>query len=78
MGEMNIRIEDELRTRIEDLARNNDRSMEEEIAYLLRQAVDGQPKRESFADIARKIAAMTPKGVEQTSSLEMLREDRDR
>jgi predicted transcriptional regulator len=78
MGEMNIKIEDELRTKIEDLAKSNDRSLEEEIHDLLRRAIEGQSKRESFADIARRIAAMTPKDVKQTSSVEMLREDRDR
>jgi plasmid stability protein len=78
MGEMNIRIEDDLRTRIEDLAKSNARSLDEEISDLLTKAVNNERSRESFADIARRIAAMTPKNVVQTSSVEMLREDRDR
>ncbi|WP_426233475.1 FitA-like ribbon-helix-helix domain-containing protein [Pararhizobium sp. DWP3-4] len=78
MGEMNIRIEDDLRTRIEDLAKSNARSLDEEISDLLTKAVNNERPQESFADIARQIAAMTPKNVVQTSSLEMLREDRDR
>jgi plasmid stability protein len=78
MGEMNIRIEDDLRTRIEDLAKSNARSLDEEISDLLTKAVNNERPRESFADIARRIAAMTPKNVVQTSSVEMLREDRDR
>ena len=78
MGEMNIRLEDELRTKIEDLAKSNARSLNAEISDLLTKAVNYERRQESFADIARRIAAMTPKDVPQTGSLEMLREDRDR
>lgn len=78
MGEMSIRIEDDLRMKIEDLAKSHERSLAEEIDDLLRKGIEGQPKRESFADIARRIAAMTPTGVKQTDGVEMLREDRNR
>ena len=54
------------------------RSLNAEISDLLTKAVNYERRQESFADIARRIAAMTPKDVPQTGSLEMLREDRDR
>lgn len=77
MGEMNIRIEDGLRTRLEESARTHNRSLDEEVSLLLKKGLE-MPERESLYDAARRIAAMTPKGVKQTDSVEMLREDRDR
>jgi len=77
MGEMSIRIEDSLRTRLEESARAHDRTLDEEVSVLLKKGLE-IPERESLYDAARRIAAMTPKGVEQTDSVEMLREDRDR
>jgi plasmid stability protein len=77
MGDMSIRIEDELRTKIEDLARINGRSLEDEIATLLRKAVQIE-RPETAYEAAVRISAMTPKGVKQTDSLTLLREDRDR
>ena len=77
MGEMRIKIEDEgLLTRISDLARLHNRSVEEEIEALLRVAAPEPPRREDLPAIARRIAAMTPKGVKQTDSVEILREIR--
>jgi plasmid stability protein len=76
MGEMNIRIEDDLRIRIEELARLHNRSVEEEVESLLRGAVPAVPRREDLQAIARRITAMTPKGVKQTDSVEILREIR--
>lgn len=81
MGEMRIRIEDEhLLTRISDLARLHNRSVEQEIEALLRSALPSPSavRREDLPSIAASIAAMTPKGVKQTSVVDMLREDRDR
>lgn len=75
MGEMNIKIEDDLKTKIEDLARSNERSLDEEISALLRKAVGAQ-RPESLYDAAVRISAMTPKGVKQTDSVEILREIR--
>lgn len=77
MGEMRISIEDEsLLTRISDLARLHNRSVEQEIEALLRVAVPEPPRREDLPAIARQIAAMTPKGVKQTDSMEILRQIR--
>lgn len=76
MGEMRIKIEDEvLLTRLTDLAREHNRSVDQEIIALLQAAV--RPRREDLPAIAARIAAMTPKGVKQTDSVEILREVRD-
>lgn len=37
-----------------------------------------RPSRKSFLELADRIAAMTPKGVAQTDSADLIREDRDR
>ena len=77
MGEMRVRIEDGLRTRLEESTREHNRSLDEEVVLLLEKGLEIHA-RESLYDAARRIAAMTPKGVKQTDSVEMLREDRDR
>jgi len=75
MGEMRIKIEDEaLLTRISDQAKLHNRSVEQEVEALLQAAVPERPKREDLRAIAERIAAMTPKGVKQTDSVEILRE----
>lgn len=75
MGEMRIKIEDEaLLTRIADLAQQHNRSVDEEVEALLLKAVPVPPKREDLRALAESIAAMTPKGVKQTDSVEILRE----
>jgi plasmid stability protein len=63
--------------RIADLAREHSRSVEEEAAVLLKQAL-AAAARQSRRESADRIAAMTPKGVKQTDSVVLLREDRDR
>jgi hypothetical protein len=77
MGEMRIKIEDEaLLTRISDLAKLHNRSIEQEVEALLQAAVPVRPAREDLRALAESIAAMTPKGVKQTDSVEILREIR--
>jgi plasmid stability protein len=63
--------------RLADLAREHRRSIEEEAAILLKQAL-AAAAGESRWKSADRIAAMTPKGVKQTDSVVLLREDRDR
>ncbi|CAN7312652.1 FitA-like ribbon-helix-helix domain-containing protein [Pararhizobium sp. LjRoot238] len=77
MGEMNVKIDESLLMRLEDRARAHNRSLDDEVKFLLERALE-KPERESLYDAARRIAAMTPKGIKQTDSVEMLREDRDR
>ncbi|WP_442753429.1 FitA-like ribbon-helix-helix domain-containing protein [Methylocystis sp. JAN1] len=61
--------------RIEELAATHHRTVEEEAAAILERAVFDRASR--LAEIDR-IAAMTPKGVEQTDSTTIIREARDR
>lgn len=54
-------------------------SVDEEIRSIVERNV--VPKREGkvdFVEWARRIRAMTPKGVPQTNSTQIIREDRDR
>lgn len=78
MGELRVRIDDSLLTKLEGLAQAHNMSLEAQVNDVLSKAVEqGRPKR-TFAEIARQIAAMTPAGIEQTDSTELLREDRNR
>lgn len=71
-------VDDAVVEKIRVLAKEHNHSVEREIRDLLQQAVEAQPRRKSLIDIADAIAALTPKGVPQTDSVILLREDRDR
>jgi hypothetical protein len=78
MGEMRIKVEEGLLTRIENLAQMHNLSFEDQVVELLLIAIEQKAEAEPFSAIAKRIAAMTPKGVKQPDSVEMLREDRNR
>ncbi|HVV95419.1 MAG TPA: hypothetical protein VHD15_18570 [Hyphomicrobiales bacterium] len=63
---------------LSELARQNRNSIESEAVLLLQQALEVRAKRAELVRIADEIAAMTPKGVKQTDSVELLHEDRAR
>jgi len=68
---------------LETLRRNaqvHGRTVEAEAAALIRQGLQERGKRDRDALIAeaRRISAMTPRGVKQTDSVVLIREDRDR
>lgn len=70
------KLDDELFERIDRLARAKQTSVEDVIVDVLRQSL---PDRATSAmQRADAIAAMTPKGVKQTDSTLLIREDRDR
>ena len=75
-------IDDRVVRDIASLAQENHLGLEAQAKRLLEQAVAsiaGQPDRRQRAfDEAGRIAAMTPKGVVQTDSTALVREDRDR
>jgi plasmid stability protein len=78
MGEMNIRINDDnLIERLSGLARAHNRSPESEALEILIHGVGAIDKFDRLAN-AQRISAMTPKGVKQTDSVELIRQDRDR
>lgn len=79
MGQALIRnLDDELLAEYREAAARNQRSLEAELRDALKRAKPITPKRkEELLDIASKIRAMTPKGVTQTPSEQLVREDRD-
>ena len=78
MANLSIRnVDDKVVERLKKKAKDNGRSLEAELRELLKQAANRKSPEELLA-IADRIAAMTPAGVKQTDSAELLREDRDR
>ncbi len=78
MANLTIRnVDDHVVERLKKRAKENNRSLEAELRELLKQAANRKSPEELLA-IADRIAAMTPEGVKQTDSAELLREDRDR
>ncbi len=78
MANLTIRnLDDKVVERLKKRAKDNGRSLEAELRELLKQAANRKSPEELLA-IADRIAAMTPEGVKQTDSAELLREDRDR
>ncbi len=78
MANLTIRnLDDKVVERLKKKAKDNNRSLEAELRELLKQAANRKSPEELLA-IADRIAAMTPEGVKQTDSAELLREDRDR
>lgn len=62
--------------RIEELAAIHHRTVEEEAADIIEKAV-AAPNRAARLAAVDRIAAMTPKGVEQSDSTAIIREARD-
>lgn len=78
MANLTIRnVDNTVVERLKRNAKRNGRSLEAEVRELLRQAAERKTREELLA-AADRIAAMTPKGVKQTDSAELIREDRDR
>ncbi len=78
MANLTIRnLDDKVVERLKKRAKDNGRSLEAELRELLKQAANRKSPKELLA-LADRIAAMTPEGVKQTDSAELLREDRDR
>jgi antitoxin FitA len=71
-----IAVDDATLAKLEEAAQRHGRTIEEEAAETLRRSAGTL----SHAEIMRhfdEIAAMTPKGVKQTDSTRLIREDRD-
>jgi antitoxin FitA len=78
MATVTIRnLDDTTVDRLKTKAREHNRSLEAEIRLLLTEAA-ARPSRRSFLDLSDRIAAMTPKNIAQTDSVDLIREDRDR
>jgi hypothetical protein len=63
---------------IEVMAEQAGVSPEKQAETLLRYSLGNFPRRESLLEAARRISAMTPKGMKQTPSEILIREERDR
>ena len=59
-------------------AQEHGRSIEEEASEIVREHLRKSANREYLLEWSRRIRAMTPRGVPQTDSLVLLREDRNR
>jgi plasmid stability protein len=78
MGTVTIRnLDDKVIKRLKMRAKNHRRSLEAELRDLLSHASQQPLIVDALAE-ADRIAAMTPKGVKQTDSVVLLREDRGR
>lgn len=78
MGELTIRLEDaKLLETLEQMAALHGRPVAAEVEDLVRRAAVEHRRRLDLVRRADEIAAMTPKGVVQTDSVEIIREMRE-
>ena len=79
MATLTIRnLENAVVERLKQRAERNGRSLEAEIRQILQRTAGNPPLTgEEAVTRARRIAAMTPKGVKQTDSTEIIRKMRD-
>jgi antitoxin FitA len=71
-------IDDQIVSALEHRAQANARSIEAEAEDILSKVVGAPLSGNDKWEVARRIAARTPKDVPQTDSVIMLREDRER
>ncbi|MDE0149912.1 MAG: hypothetical protein F4092_08040 [Rhodospirillaceae bacterium] len=77
MATLTIRnLDDKTVERLKHQARQNGRSLQAEVRHILNNAAQTLTKKEFWAR-ADAIAAMTPRDIEQTDSVTLLREERD-
>ncbi len=78
MATVTIRnLDEDVVGRLKEKAKQNHRSLEAELRVILADEARRLTGKEARA-LADRVAAMTPEGVQQTDSVELLREDRDR
>ncbi len=78
MGTLTIRnLDEQVIEQLKAQARANHRSLEGEIRYTLTQCVDPLGRVAEFRDRTRRLMSLTSRE-NQTDSVELLREDRDR
>ena len=78
MGIVTIKLEDASLASLSEMASAHNQSLELEINEVLEKAIADRRKRIATLQRVRAISAMTPKGVVQTDSTLLIREDRDR
>lgn len=78
MGELTIQLDDaKLVEALRDMAKAHHHTVDEEVSAALQNAVADHERRMELIRRADAIAAMTPKGVVQTDSVEIIREMRE-
>lgn len=78
MGELTIKLEDsKLLKALAEMAAVHRQPIEVEINELLQRAVNEHARRLELVRRADEIAAMTPKGIIQTDSVDIIREMRE-
>ena len=73
-----LAISDELFERVSKIARARRLPVERQAEEMLSEAIERRSRAESLRRMFDEIASLTPKGVKQTDSVTLLREDRDR
>lgn len=73
-----LAIDDDVLEEVAAAARARGVSSESFAQQLLLEGLRGCKSKESLRHLMESIASMTPRNVEQTDSVELLREDRDR
>lgn len=76
MTKVTLQLDDRLFDELSERAKSTNCSVEEQILSVLRESV--ADRRRALLERLDAIAAMTPKGVRQTDSTLLIREDRDR
>jgi plasmid stability protein len=77
MGTLTIRnLDDAIVEKLKSRAKANNRSLEAEARVILESSANRPSRRDLLAELDR-IAAMTPKDVKQTDSVEIVREMRE-
>lgn len=78
MGEITIRVSDAtVIEALEEMASIHGRPVEEEVLSVLERAVENHLHKLDLIERAREIRSMTPEGVKQTDSVEIIREMRE-
>ncbi len=75
---VNINLRDDLLSILVADAKSLGLKPEERAEQILREALSPRVRRNRLFDEAERIAALTPKDVQQTDSTILVREDRDR
>ena len=73
-----LKISDQTLGEVEALAREGALPIDQQAELLIREALAHRRDRQGMVQRLREVRAMTPPGVEQTDSVTLLREDRDR
>ncbi len=79
MANLTIRnIDDGVVEQLKAQAKRNHRSLEAEVRTRLENSLSPSNRMMELRELADRIAAMTPRDIPQTDSVELIREDRDR